>query len=519
MQTVTQAWKNNQRQYLVSESFIEILLNIGDPESQGDARASDNGSVFYGDTAAVVQRKRLHPERYATLEKNFWRLDGRYKIVPDNSPYGDNGYIGSYLTDANGNYTNIPTLTISFSKLYDALIPGITINWADAYEEYATKFRVTAYNGSTVVAQRLIENNQLMMTAVNMDIINYDRIVIQILQWCKPYRRPRISRVLIGIEQIYTKSDMMSYSHTMDVDLVSAILPKAEVQFELVDIDGKYYPGNHKGLGRFLMSRQEITVQYGYKLGPTKDDIEWIPAGIFFMSEWEAPQNGIKASFTARDVFELLTDPYTGPTTGNLYNIAEQALIQADLPYLESGNPRYTIDNSLKSILAASDAKFNDGTTIAEVLQYVANAACCVLYQDREGMLWIKPYTPPVATDYPIDTFNSYANSDINLTKILKSVDINNGAYVLNVNRDGETQTVNNPLISTGRAPIVAQWIANVLKSRKIFSGNYRADPRLDTLDLITNENRFETAPVIVTSIQYTYNGAFRGDYEGREKV
>lgn len=518
MQAVSQAWKTNQRKNLVSESFVEIVLNIGDPESQGDARSSDNGSVFYGNTAAVVQRKRLHPERYATLEKDIWALDGRYKILPDNSPYGDNGYVGAFLSDANGNYANIPTLTISFSKVYDAIIPGITINWADAYDEYATKFRVTAYNGNTVVAQRLIENNDLMMTAINMDIINYDRIVIQILAWCKPYRRPRISRILIGIEQIYTKADMMKYQHSMEVDLLSASLPKSEAQFDLVDIDGKYYPGNNKGLGRFLMSKQEITVQYGYRFGPTNDDIQWIPAGIFFMSEWEAPQNGIQASFVARDAFELLTDPYSGPSTGNLYAIAEAALLQADMPYLESGNPRYSIDNSLKNILTPTDAKFNDGTTIAEVLQYVANAGCCVLYQDRNGMIWIKPYTPPSSTDYPIDQFNSYQNSEINLTKILKSVDINNGAYILNVNNDGETQTVNNPLISTGRAPVVAQWIANILKSRKIFSGDFRSDPRLDALDLITNENRFETTPVVVTSIQYTYNGAFRGNYEGREK-
>ena len=519
MQTVSQAWKNNQRQNLVSESFIEILLNIGDPESQGDARASDNGAVFYSDTATIVQRKRLHPERYATLEKDIWALDGRYKILPNNSPYGDNGYIGQFLSDSNGKYTNIPTLTINFSKVYDAIIPGITINWAEAYDEYATKFRVTAYNRNTVVAQQLVDGNELMMSAINMDIINYNRIVIQILAWSKPYRRPRISRVLIGIEQIYTKADMIKYQHSMDVDLLSGTLPKAEAQFDLVDIDGKYYPGNNKGLGRFLMSRQEITVQYGYKLGQTNDDIEWIPAGIFFMSEWEAPQNGIQASFTARDAFEFLTAPYNGPTTGNLYAIAEAALLQADLPYLESGNPRYTIDNSLKAILAATDAKFNDGTTIAEVLQYVANAGCCVLYQDRMGMIWIKPYTPASNTDYSIDTFNSYQNSDINLTKILKAVDINNGAYVLNVNPDGETQTVNNPLISTGRAPVVAQWIANILKSRKIFSGDYRADPRLDALDVITNENRFETTPVMVTSVQYSYNGAFRGSYEGREKV
>ena len=45
MQTVSQAWKNAQEQTLVPVSYVEISLNIGDPDAQADASSSANGEM------------------------------------------------------------------------------------------------------------------------------------------------------------------------------------------------------------------------------------------------------------------------------------------------------------------------------------------------------------------------------------------------------------------------------------------------------------------------------------------
>ena len=152
------------------------------------------------------------------------------------------------------------------------------------------------------------------------------------------------------------------------------------------------------------------------------------------------------------------------------------------------------------------------------MLQYVANAACCVFYQDREGIYHIEPL-PSGVTDYEINQFRSYENSEISLSKQLKAVSINDGAAVVSFGSTGETQDVNNPLVSAERAETVATWIGNYLKNRHILSGEFRADPRLDALDRVSNENQFAQSTVLVTSIKYTYNGAFRGTYEGRAEA
>lgn len=514
MQTVSQAWKDAQEQTLVPESYVEVVLNVGDPEAQEDASPADNGHEVYSSTEHLTDETEKEQIKYATLEHNIWTLDGTCEILPDNAPYGNNGFVGNTLSDENCEYSVIPTITITFSKVFSEVIPGITVTWAPAYGEYADSFRLTVYNESNQVYQTTVTDNQDITSVIEHDIQNYNRIVVEVLKWCKPSRRARIEQIIVGIEKIYSKSELISYSHDMTVDPLSAELPKSEITFEITNLNGEYNPDNPQGAEKYLMERQAITARYGYKLNGS---IEWIKAGTFYMSEWETPQNGITATFKARDALEFMSDTYTGTSSGTLAAIAMAAFEQADLPSMPDGSNRWTIHSSLSSIQAAAGADLS-GNTIAEVLQYVANAACCVFYQDRDGLLHIEPLASGT-TDYEINRFRSYANSEISLTKQLKAVNVNDGDSILSVGNAGETQDVDNPLVSADRAQTVAQWVADYLENRKILSGEFRADPRLDPLDRVTNENQFAESIVLVTEIQYTYNGAFRGNYEGRADV
>lgn len=514
MQTVSQEWKDAQEQTLVPESYVEVILNVGDPDAQADAQSASNGEEVFSEAESLVSETGKSPLRYATLERNIWLLDGSFEILPNNPPYGENGYIGNSICDDDGEFTTTPTITISFSETFEDLIPGITITWGTAYNEWADSFTVTAYNGTSAVATKTVTGNQSLTSVVNLDIQNYNKITVEVSKWCLPGRRARIESIIVGIEKKYAKSELMNYSHTMFVDPLSAELPKSEIKFEIQNLNGEYNPDNPQGSEKYLMERQAITARYGYKINGS---VEWIQAGTFYMSEWETPQNGITATFTARDRLEFMSDSYTGTASGTLMAIVTAALNQAALPKMPDGSDPWTIDTSLSEINAPDGVDLSQ-TTIAEVLQYAANAACCVFYQDRDGKLHIEPLAEGT-TDYEINQFRSYANSEISLTKQLKAVDVNDGAAVVTVSTVGETQKVSNPLISDSRAQTVAQWVADYLENRRILSGNFRADPRLDPLDRVTNENQFAETIVLVTEVQYTYNGAFRGSYEGRTGV
>lgn len=512
MISTSDAWRTAHQQVIVPEAFVEIAYDITEPGLQEDASVTTTTPVGYAQPVDIVDiTHQTHP-LYATLEQNIWGLDGTYNILPNAAPYGDTGYVSSMQSGSDGAFATKPVITLSFSGVREQPIPGLTITWSSAYEEYATQFRVTALNGTTQVFSQVFENTSVT-TLCELALSGYTQIQIEVLAWCLPYHRARMEQIFLGISQTYTKKDLIAYTHSQTADLLSAELPKNSVTFSLNNVDGLWNPDNLTGNVRYLAEQQKISIRYGYKLD---DSVEWVDAGTFWISEWETPSNGLEVRFVARDLLEFMSDVYTGRRSGTLYAIAEAALIQADLPLMEDSSPRYVLSDNLKEWnidFSTDDSDY----TLAEVVQLCANAACCVMYQDRKGMLRIEPLREN-ASGYAVKRYVSYAHPEFHLTKPLKSVSVNDGMGTAENAPAGEIQTVDNSLITDEiMANRVAEWVRKTLEGRRTLSGEYRADPTLDVLDKIAVESKYGMNNAIyVTSIEYSYAGAFRGRYEGR---
>jgi hypothetical protein len=282
-------------------------------------------------------------------------------------------------------------------------------------------------------------------------------------------------------------------------------------------MDGRWNPNNPNGMTQYLSERQRVVVRYGMDVNGT---VEWIKAGTFYLSEWDAPANGFEARFVARDVFEFLigTDRRKLPNMSSTQygNLAFVISWATNSLYLDG----ITVDVSDPALKNSAGREFGADGTFAEMVQKSANAACCILRYDRNGTLYVEQLdkTP---TDYTIAQALSYYHPEVKLTKPLEQVVVDYGGtepYSLTIASDGEIQTVTNDYIHTqGAAQAVATWVSDVLKNRKIVSGEFRADPRLDLFDVVTVESKYGViTPVVITNITYTFNGSFRGTYEGR---
>lgn len=512
MIAVSAAWKAAQLETLVPVSDIRIEYNVTDPGVQDEAVSTTTTTEEnYSSVAEVVNEEALHEPLYATLEHNSWILNKSRSTLPE-SPVLTDGFISKNLSGADGVFAEIPTIVITFSQVHTNNIPGVSVTWSSAYEEYATRFRITVYNSETVVNTVLVEDNRSVSCNVWATIAGYDKIVLEVLEWCKPYRRARVLEMLIGIKQVYTKTDLMGFSHEQDADLLSGALPKNSIVFELDNSDNRWNPDNPAGTEQYLIQRQTLIVRYGLLIN---GEMEWIRAGTFYMSEWDTPSNGITASFTARDLLEFCSEVYAGPRAGTLLTIAQAALAQSGI---DLG------DVVLSENLATIQTDFSEDdaeNTCAEMLQMVANAGRCCIWQSRDGILHIEPLNTTL-TDYVIGTMenglsNAYEHPEFTLSKELKSVRVNSGQGVAIHSNSGAVQEVSNPLIvDEATANAVAEWCKDCLKGRKTLSGTFRADPRLDVLDKVTVVSKYSSSPVYITSIKYDYNGAFRGTYEGR---
>lgn len=511
MVIVSNAWKQAHKQRLLPETFIEISYSVTEPGLQQEASVTANMEEIYSEAKSLSSAITVDREKYSSLEWNFWGLDGSFAYF-DGQPENP-GYVTNVLSGEDAIFSALPTIEVSFPNRHTELIPGVTITWSESFSEWASRFRVAAYDGNNLIAEKQVEDNTSPLSQIWLDLQGYDKIVIEVLEWSHPQHRARVTRVYLGIQTIYTKDDLLGYTHTQSVDLLSAALPKNEIVFRLRNENSRWNPENPSGAERYLMERQEVNVKYGMTVGGIT---EWIEGGHFWLSGWSTPSNGIEASFTARDVLEFMNEKYTGPASGTLYAIATAAFQQADLPLTEDGTVRYWVDGSINQYSTTIEGEH----TIAEILQKVAHMACCVLYQDREGIMRLEP-RGKLLTDYEITQDLSYSHPEFEISKPLKAVEVEYGeneSLTLAVNTVGEVQTVNNDFIqSQGDAQRVAECTAELLKGRKTISGEYRADPRLDALDKVMVQSKYATNPVVISEIEYsTTGGGFIGRFTGR---
>ena len=535
-----QEWKDIHKRALLNESFVEVSLDITDPDALADATSQDNGAIYTSQSNKVAAPVEKITHTYGTLEQNLWCLDGSRQAIPE-SDFRDETYASDVLSDETCVFSpKRPAITIGFTKTHDKLIPGITITWSETYEEYADTFEVIVYKANNIVFTKEVTGNKSIKTIVFLEFADYDKVEVIIKKWCLPNRRARVEGILVGLHKVYGKKELFDYSHKQHVDPISTSLPKSEITFSVNNVDGEYDLNNPQGFSKYLTERQELKVRYGLKM----DDgsIEWVNGGVFYLTEWHAKQNGMTADFTARDVFSFLTDVYNDTsyhgTARDLYEIAETLLEAANLP--RKGEDGWVIDKSL-SVLGGSEYVNTTCSlpedTIANNLQLVANAGRCLLYQDMDGKIHIEPYEPNEIydTDYEINSFNSYSKSEISLSKPLRQVKVKTHSYGWNSNGepvitegeqsysetssplDGETIVVDNPIISNNvMARDVAKWVYSYLKNRKTLESSWRADVRLDALDLVKIPNNYNTDIVRMTDVEYTYNGAFRATGKGR---
>ncbi len=511
MVDVSNGWKELTNGTLLPQTHIAIVCTATEPGLQQDATVSGNYPEDFSDTSNNGESA-----AYATLDYGAWGLDGTYSYLDETIE--NTGYVDKNCSqiDCYFDVNPYPTIIIDFSERREALIPGMTVVWSDTFQGWAVDFLVTAYNGNRKVSQKVVRNNTSVSSEIWFDLSNYTRITIEVVKWSHPYQRLRCSHVDLSLQLVYTKTDLMGFDHTQSVDVLSATLPKSEVTFKLRNDDDRWNPDNPTSQARYLMEQQEVKIRYGMDVG---SNVEWIDGGTFWLTEWNTPSNGLEASFTAQDAIAFMTAYYTGPRVGTLYEIARTAFDSADLPLIGGDKVVCVIDESLKLVSTDFSADTSE-YTIAEILQLVAHAGNCVFYQDRQGVVRIEPRNKTFS-EYRIEPKISYAHPEYNMNKPLKSVSVSYGENLresVTVDSKGEVQTVDNPLITTReQALAVAKNTRDVLVNRKVISGEFRADLRVDALDNIVVVSKYASNIIAVSEISYSTNsGAFRGKYVGR---
>lgn len=601
MQNVSRKWEYAHTQLLLPESYVEIDANVGDPSAQSDAVATDNDHSWYSETKYVTYGDMGVPMPYVTLDQNAWVLNGGMQLLTDMSDsesHGYVGYMGGTLSDDEGWFDNPPVLTLEFSEKHTEVIPGITITWGEAHDEYALEFQIEIYSGGRRVDSEYIMDNTSVKSFVPLNISGYDQIEVTIYRWCLSRRRAKITNIYLGLNQVFTKNDLLSYRCTQTVDPVSTSLPQTTVTFNIADFEGNYDPENTNGLYKYLRESQSINVRMGYKLD---NSVEWINGGKLYLSELKYKPNDNSLEFIVKDAWEHMQQIYYEDSSydpsqkRSLRNLAVSVLSKITLPSKNEGYVDYYLDDSLGSIYTTAPLPTD---TLANCLQLIANAGCCVFYVSRDGTIRIEklgrrdicdvmPYNSlarPELTDSKICSaieMNVYSYSsdpsqglmagsalvegsddtpttvkvtiphsepivgaytnipeeygarvrhsleqtevEITFTGALAIIEVygtpfatSSALYRLDVGEKGDAIKVDNPLVTSSEmAKNVAEWMKEYYVLQEKISCTWRNDPRLDCFDYVDVSDKHYSKLALVTKLDYSYEGAFRGTVEG----
>lgn len=116
----------------------------------------------------------------------------------------------------------------------------------------------------------------------------------------------------------------------------------------------------------------------------------WIPLGLYWSTDWHAPEDKVTATVTGRDRLELLRKS-TYQTSQVLQNktlaeLAEIVLLDAGLAAAD-----YSIDTALQSITVPW--AWFEPVSHREALRIIAEAGMATAFADRDGIMRIMPFT------------------------------------------------------------------------------------------------------------------------------
>jgi hypothetical protein len=517
MQEVSQAWKDAHTQTLLPETFVEITMSLVDEAASNSfSQYLPGHPESFSNHLNVINNREYSTQRHAFLEQNIWVLDGISSIISDLQSYTPVGYVN------NGGYEkNIAFRALG--SLIERTLVGFTIVWSNAYEEYATQFKLYVMRGNSLVGEIEVKNNTSVVSEIDLPIIDpYVSVGVTVNEWSIPNHRIRIDSVMFGRTVMFDKNSLLSFTHEQSGDERTTELPKNAIEFSIDNSDGRWNMMNPDGLEKFLYERQLIEVRYGMNLD---GETEWIKGGKFYLSEWKAPANGLEAHFVARDVFEFMLNEkyrYDSTKTWHFRELVADALSVCDLPK----------DFSMQ------DIDWNWGNTVffapagecsvAELLQLCSNAKSTEMYTNRDGTLIIEG-VKSTESDYVISMFSAYSHPEFELEKPVKKVvvEVNSDwsgsdptTLEVEIGTSGETIVVSNPLVADIDLANELYYEYKRYKRTETIRGDFRADPRLDLFDVVTVESKYGTIhPVLITNIKYTYNGFFRGTYTGKRLV
>lgn len=431
MKTVSDSYKESMRQPLRNQSHVQVTVQSINSAVEYDSSVwtAISAKASWSDLTNLG-KVTVNGAPLATLELNYWDLDGAFEMMPDTP--GNNGYVSSAMSDENGdcNFRILRQFTHTHA------INGYTASFDVRAGEWPIdgSIQLLTFMEITPGAMEQVTMDSLPLSGMTSPSGYYaklsvasDVVYIRITKLL-PYRRARVENFIFGLILDFTGADLTGTYQEHDVDPLSRRLPQESLEFTVIDLQHRFDPENPAGIYEYIYARSPVSISFGYDL--PNGTTEWLEPDRYILNAKPIFDNG-RVTFQAGGLIASMTGTYYKDTVGtkDLKTMAESVLQDAaDQGYIPQGS--WEVDESLEDMETTGILPIG---THAECLQMIAHAARCVLYTDGENVIHVAPFTisQEITNDLRLDYGTVYENTQLlSRTDLLKAVSVSEYGYV-----------------------------------------------------------------------------------------
>lgn len=370
MQKVSKEYQASMSSPLRERAFIQVSFGLINQTAQTEAKLRASNESYYSSSASVLTFGANNVE-YATLERNFTKVDGIMRFLPREDLdviYHDTGIVSESTLE-----TEEFALLVNFGS-EEISFKGFSIDFG---YNYPTEFKIFTNNGKRLD----ITNNDksLWVTDETFDKVRGVTILVRKMKYegC----RVRIKSLQFGLGLVYGNEYVLDSSLESYVSPISADIPQIDFMVKLKNDDKYFNVDNPKSAINYFETGQQLSVMYGYKL-PDSNNIEWVKGGQLVCTEWESDDN--TATIRGTDLLRGLDREYSMGQYSSVGVSYYDVLISL---FREMGIKKYYIEPRLKLLKLKNPIP---RVKLKEVIQLLANACRCTVSQSRWGEIQIK---------------------------------------------------------------------------------------------------------------------------------
>lgn len=379
-----------------------------------DITAKPDSTFIADDKQSFVDMQQLkHDEldirKFATLEKDYFRLDGTFELFPDEPAEHDFGLWTASMSDESGEFVQPVVLTVEFTEPHGSL--GLTFTFHEPTDDYCAAMNVKWYHGSNLLSDVNYEPDNTVYFANNA-IEGYKKIVITFYSINKPYRYLKLSQLDFGQIKLFSGRNLINANILEEIDPISAELRINTLDFTLYSEDAEFSILNPQGIFTRLQQKQPLKV-FEYLDGVKKN------MGTYYLDEWEN-EDEYNINMTGIDLVGVIdgTD-----FIGGTYNNISAGVIIAGI--MNSADAEYELDESLGSKVLSGIIPV---CTHREALQQVAFAIGGIVDCSRTHKIKIYPMSTALSGEIGKD--RKFQGHKLKLKPLVTGVEVMAHNYV-----------------------------------------------------------------------------------------